>query len=132
MQLEPIEFNESALVVSAAYNQVQKEHKIGMDFLYEAFQVQARAGDCDRGLYYKISSETFKVSVVAKKQGTRAMSNLRILGEKIKTLEAEKCNLLLEIEGFKKLAKSKANDLESEVKVLREEVESFKTLLGLK
>jgi predicted nucleic acid-binding Zn-ribbon protein len=72
------------------------------------------------------------VSAVAKKQGTGAMSSLRILGERVKTLEAEKCSLLLEIEGLKKLAKSKVNDLESEVKVLREEVESFKMLLGAK
>jgi cell shape-determining protein MreC len=51
--------------------------------------------------------------------------------EKVRTLEAEKKSLLLEMEQLKKQAESKATALESEVSMLREEVESLKTLLGL-
>ena len=59
------------------------------------------------------------------------MSSLRIITERIKTLDAEKNNLLLEIEELKKLAESKTKALESEVGMLREEVESLRTLLGV-
>lgn len=52
--------------------------------------------------------------------------------EKLRTLEAEKKNLLLEMEELKKQTESKATALESEVSMLREEVESLKTLLGYK
>jgi hypothetical protein len=45
-------------------------------------------------------------------------------------LEAEKKNLLVEIEGLKKIADSKAAALESEVGMLRDEVKSLKTLVG--
>jgi hypothetical protein len=54
------------------------------------------------------------------------------MAEKIRTLEAEKKNLLLEMDELKKMTESKATALESEVSMLRAEVESFKTLLGLK
>jgi hypothetical protein len=59
------------------------------------------------------------------------LSSLRIITEKIKTLDAEKNNLLLEIEELKKLAESKTRALESEVGMLREEVESLRILLGV-
>ena len=59
------------------------------------------------------------------------MSSLRDMAEKIKTLDAEKKNLLLEIEELKKLAESKTRALESEVGMLREEVESLRTLLDI-
>ena len=59
------------------------------------------------------------------------MSSLRNMTERIKTLDAEKKNLLLEIEELKKLAESKTRALESEVGMLREEVESLRTLLGV-
>jgi hypothetical protein len=59
------------------------------------------------------------------------LSSLRIITEKIKTLDSEKNNLLLEIEELKKLAESKTRALESEVGMLREEVESLRTLLGV-
>lgn len=57
-------------------------------------------------------------------------SSLKNTIEKIKTLEAEKKNLLVEIEGLKKIADAKAVALESEVGVLRDEVKSLKTLVG--
>lgn len=56
--------------------------------------------------------------------------SLKTTIEKIKTLEAEKKNLLVEIEGLKKIADTKAMTLENEVGALREEVKSLKILVG--
>ena len=58
------------------------------------------------------------------------MSSLKESIEKIKNLEAEKKNLLLKIEGLKKMADEKAVALEKEVGALRDEVKSLKTLIG--
>lgn len=52
------------------------------------------------------------------------------LREKIGTLEAERANLMVEIEKLKKVAESRANALESEVGMLRDEVKSLRDLLG--
>ena len=57
------------------------------------------------------------------------MSSLKDTVEKIKNLETEKKNLLLEIEELKK-RRCKATDLESEVATLREEAKSLKILMG--
>ncbi len=46
--------------------------------------------------------------------------------DKIKTLEAEKRSLLIEIEELKKTADQKAASLESEVGALRDEVKSLR------
>jgi len=46
--------------------------------------------------------------------------------DKIKTLEAEKRTLLIEIEELKKTADQKAASLESEVGALRDEVKSLR------
>jgi hypothetical protein len=56
--------------------------------------------------------------------------SLKTTIEKIRTLEAEKKNLLVEIEGLKKIADSKAMALENEVNALREEIKSLKILIG--
>ena len=45
-------------------------------------------------------------------------------------MEAERANLLLEIEKLKKMAESKVSALESEISMLREEVKSLRELLG--
>ncbi|MCL6579186.1 MAG: hypothetical protein K6T73_07350 [Candidatus Bathyarchaeota archaeon] len=58
------------------------------------------------------------------------MSNFKNIIEKIKSLEAERKNLMLEIEELKKMADSKAKALESEISMLREEVKSLRVLLG--
>jgi predicted nucleic acid-binding Zn-ribbon protein len=58
------------------------------------------------------------------------MSSLRNVVERLKGLETERKNLLLEIEELKKMADSKARALESEVNMLREEVKSLRVLLG--
>jgi len=58
------------------------------------------------------------------------MSGFKSIVEKLRTLENERKNLLLEIEELKKMADSKAKALESEVGMLREEVKSLRMLLG--
>ena len=58
------------------------------------------------------------------------MQTLRNLREKIKTLEAERANLLMEIEELKKMAESRVSALENEISMLREEVKSLRELLG--
>ena len=58
------------------------------------------------------------------------MSSLKNTIEKIKNLEAEKKNLLLEIEGLNKMADARAVALESEVGALRDEVKSLKILIN--
>lgn len=59
------------------------------------------------------------------------VNTLKNLREKLKTLSTERANLLLEIDELKKMAESKANALESEIGMLREEVSSLKQLLGV-
>ena len=56
---------------------------------------------------------------------------LRTLREKINTLETERASLLMEIEQLKKVAGSRANALEVEVKQLREEIKSLRELLDV-
>ena len=58
------------------------------------------------------------------------MSNFKSIVERIRDLEGERRNLLLEIEELKKMADSRAKALESEVSMLREEVKSLRILLG--
>jgi uncharacterized protein YlxW (UPF0749 family) len=58
------------------------------------------------------------------------MSSLKNTVEKIKSLEAEKKNLLLEIEELQKTADAKATALESEVGALRDEIKSLRILMG--
>jgi regulator of replication initiation timing len=58
------------------------------------------------------------------------MNNFKGVVERLRNLENERKNLLLEIEELKKMADSKAKALESEVGMLREEVKSLRVLLG--
>ncbi|MGA2523138.1 MAG: hypothetical protein ABSF65_03180 [Candidatus Bathyarchaeia archaeon] len=58
------------------------------------------------------------------------MSNLQNTIEKIKSLEAEKKNLLAEIDELKKMAEAKSSLLEAEVASLREEAKTLKTIMG--
>lgn len=58
------------------------------------------------------------------------MNSFKNTVERIKALESERRNLLLEIEELKKMADSKANALEHEVSDLREEVKSLRILLS--
>jgi replication-associated recombination protein RarA len=59
-----------------------------------------------------------------------SVSNLRNVVERLKSLETERRNLLLEIEELKKMAESKTRALEGEISMLREEVKSLRVLLG--
>jgi uncharacterized protein (UPF0335 family) len=58
------------------------------------------------------------------------MSNFKSVIEKIRMLETERKNLLMEIEELRKMADSKTKALESEIGMLREEVKSLRVLLG--
>ena len=58
------------------------------------------------------------------------MSHLKNVVEKIRALETERKNLVLEIEELKKMADSKTKALENEISMLREEVKSLRILLG--
>jgi peptidoglycan hydrolase CwlO-like protein len=58
------------------------------------------------------------------------MSSLKDTIDKIKALEEEKKNLMVEIEELKKLATERATALETEVGSLRDEVKSLKVLMG--
>ncbi len=58
------------------------------------------------------------------------MQTLKELRERIKLLETERANLLLEIEKLKKAALERINSLEAEISTLREEAKSFQEFLG--
>ena len=60
----------------------------------------------------------------------KSMSDFKSIVERLRGLEAERRNLLLEVEELKKMADSRAKALESEVSMLREEVKSLRILLG--
>jgi uncharacterized protein (UPF0335 family) len=57
------------------------------------------------------------------------MSSVKSIIEKIKALEAERKNLLLEVEELKRMADAKAKTLENEISMLMEEVKSLRMLL---
>jgi uncharacterized protein YlxW (UPF0749 family) len=58
------------------------------------------------------------------------MSKLKSVVDKIRALETERKNLMLEIDELKKMADAKAKTLESEISMLREEVKSLRVLLS--
>ncbi len=58
------------------------------------------------------------------------MSSFKSTIEKIRALETERRNLLLEIEELKKMADAKSKALESEIGMLRDEVKSLRILLS--
>jgi hypothetical protein len=58
------------------------------------------------------------------------MSSFKSTIEKIRALETERKDLLLEIEELKKMADAKAKALESEIGMLRDEVKSLRILLS--
>ena len=59
-----------------------------------------------------------------------AMSSFKSTIERIKALESERKNLMLEIEELKRMADAKAKALESEISMLRDEVKSLRILLS--
>jgi hypothetical protein len=58
------------------------------------------------------------------------MSSIKSSVEQIRALEAERRNLMLEIEELKKMADQKAKALESEIEMLRDEVKELRLLLS--
>ena len=58
------------------------------------------------------------------------MNSLQKTIEKIKNLEAEKKNLLAEMEDLKKMADAKATNLEMEIASIRNEIKSLKVIMG--
>jgi chromosome segregation ATPase len=79
------------------------------------------------------SEETISIkNMIERIKGIKGelMQTLKNLREKIKTLETERANLIIEIDKLKKVAESRVNALESEVSMLREEVKSLRDLLG--
>jgi seryl-tRNA synthetase len=58
------------------------------------------------------------------------MSSFKSTVERIRALEIERRNLLLEIEELKRMADAKAKALESEINMLRDEVKSLRVLLS--
>ncbi|MEM2971710.1 MAG: hypothetical protein QW270_04735 [Candidatus Bathyarchaeia archaeon] len=58
------------------------------------------------------------------------MSSIKSLAERLRALETERKNLLLEVEELRKMADARAKALESEISMLREEVKSLRILLG--
>lgn len=58
------------------------------------------------------------------------MQTLKKLREKLRTFEADRADLMSEIERLKKDAESRVDALEDEVNQLREEVRSLRELLG--
>jgi uncharacterized protein (UPF0335 family) len=58
------------------------------------------------------------------------LSSFKSTVERIRALETERKNLLLEIEELKKMADAKAKALESEITMLRDEVKSLRLLLS--
>ena len=81
----------------------------------------------------EIKKQLSIISVAEKIKGIEGefVDTLKNLREKLKTLGTERANLLLEIDELKKMAEAKANALESEIGMLREEVDSLKQLLGV-
>ena len=58
------------------------------------------------------------------------MSSFKGTIERIRALEAERKNLLLEVEELKRMADAKARALEGEITMLRDEIKSLRVLLS--
>ena len=85
---------------------------------------------CGFFLFAKLLSVSNQIKACADRGEKGFMSSLKTVVEKLRGLENERNNLLLEIEELKKMADSKAKALESEIGMLREEVKSLRVLLG--
>jgi len=58
------------------------------------------------------------------------MSSVKSSVERIRALESERQNLMLEVEELKKMTDAKAEALESEINLLRDEVKELRGLLS--
>lgn len=75
--------------------------------------------------------KTHKAGIVRSQNDPEEEVKGRRVVEKIKMLERERNKLLGEIRELKKMAKSKADALESEVAMLRDEAKVLKEILNL-
>ena len=73
--------------------------------------------------------KNLKCYIDSKVTNGTSMSSFKSTVEKIRALEVERKNLLLEIEELKRMADTKAKALESEINMLRDEVKSLRILL---
>ena len=64
------------------------------------------------------------------RRGKIQVSSLKNTVDKLKNLEAEKLNLLAEVEDLKKIAEAKSVALANDIAALREEINSLKSLMG--
>jgi polyhydroxyalkanoate synthesis regulator phasin len=80
----------------------------------------------------KVEARTNISDMVERIKGIRGelLQTLKNLRERIKTLETERSDLMIEIESLRNVAESRAHALESEVGMLREEVKTLRDLLG--
>jgi DNA repair exonuclease SbcCD ATPase subunit len=65
-----------------------------------------------------------------KGEGEVEMSYLKDTADKLKNLEAEKLNLMAELEELRRIAQAKSDVLTKEISALREEINSIKDLFG--
>ncbi|HVP41037.1 MAG TPA: hypothetical protein VMS95_03705 [Candidatus Krumholzibacteriaceae bacterium] len=85
-----------------------------------------------RASFEKMTETTSVKGIVENLRGIEGefVNTLKNLREKLQKLESERSGLLLEIDELKKAAESKANAIENEITMLRDEVKSLKDLLG--
>jgi len=110
---------------------LKKDEEVKLVAIFECSNCRARfRSTVERET--KIQQTASIKNMVGRIRGIREelMQTLTNLREKIKTLETERANLMVEIENLRKVAESRADALESEVSVLREEVRSLRDLLG--
>jgi hypothetical protein len=68
--------------------------------------------------------------IIIKNADAMIMSSFKSTIERIRALETERRNLILEIEELKRMADAKAKALEGEINMLRDEVKSLRILLS--
>ena len=121
-ELENIGFSVHGINGLKFFRKQKAEYRINQSW-YFTFENYSQA------LAYRYPMVAFQLLAV-KRVTDAHMSGLKNTIEKIKNLEAEKKNLLLEIEELKKMADAKATALESKVNALRDEVKSLKILMN--
>ena len=75
-----------------------------------------------------LETENYKAPV--EKPMNSQSESFKDIIQKLRSLQAERKSLLLEIEELKKIAEAKATELENEVAALRDEVQSLKILIS--
>lgn len=116
-----------------ALSQKTAKSKGGRKITFGMFRCPKCGNKFRRGVRDREKKEVSIKSAAEKIRGIEGelVNTLKNLREKLKTLETERANLLLEIEELKRMAEGRANALESEVDMLKEEVKSLKELLGV-